>query len=106
MSSTSQPTSEACQRTCPPRGAALASLGIAATYSYLANSRLLGQIAYARSGQTVMIRTNQYDALNRLVKTETQDAQQAVLASFAYGLNAAHQRTSVTNADGSYWVYQ
>ena len=78
----------------------------AATYSYLANSRLIGQIAYARSGQTVMIRTNQYDALNRLVKTETQDAQQAVLASFAYGLNAAHQRTSVTNADGAYWVYQ
>ena len=78
----------------------------AATYSYLANSRLIGQIAYARSGQTVMIRTNQYDALNRLVKTETQDAQPAVLASFAYGLNAAHQRTSVTNADGAYWVYQ
>ena len=78
----------------------------AATYSYLANSRLLGQIAYARSGQTVMIRTNQYDALNRLVKTETQDAQQGVLASFAYGLNAAHQRTSVTNAAGAYWVYQ
>ena len=53
-----------------------------------------------------MIRTNQYDALNRLVKTETQDAQQGVLASFAYGLNAAHQRTSVTNAAGAYWVYQ
>ena len=53
-----------------------------------------------------MIRTNQYDALNRLEKTERQDAQPTVLASFAYGLNAAHQRTSVTNADGSYWVYQ
>jgi hypothetical protein len=40
--------------------------GSSATYSYLANSPLVGQIAFANGGQTRMTTTKQYDHLNRL----------------------------------------
>ncbi|MDR3412851.1 MAG: RHS repeat-associated core domain-containing protein, partial [Formivibrio sp.] len=76
-----------------------------ATYSYLANSPLVGQIAFANNGQPVMTTAKQYDFLNRLTSIQS-SAGAAPVASFNYQYNSANQRTQVTNADSSSWVYQ
>jgi len=39
-----------------------------ATYSYLANSSLVGQISYANNGATRMTTSKQYDFLNRMTQ--------------------------------------
>jgi RHS repeat-associated protein len=77
----------------------------AATYSYLANSRLVGQIAFANHGQTVMTTAKHYDFLNRLTSIQS-SAGSASVSSFNYLYNSANQRTEVTNVDNSSWVYQ
>jgi RHS repeat-associated protein len=51
-----------------------------------------------------MTTTKSYDLLNRLTNIVTTNASGTV-ASFRYVYNSANQRTSVTNADSSYWVY-
>jgi len=51
-----------------------------------------------------MTTTKQYDNLNRLTSIQS-SAGGTVVSSFAYAYNIAGQRTAVTNADGSYWVY-
>lgn len=79
--------------------------GNTATYSYLANSPLVGQIAFSNSGQTVMTTTKQYDFLNRLTAIQS-SAGGGLVASFNYQYNSANQRTQVTNVDSSSWVYQ
>ncbi len=76
-----------------------------ATYSFLANSPLVEQITFATNGTTVMTTTKGYDFLNRLTNTVTLDVGLQPLDSHAYAYNSASQRTSVTNVDGSYWVY-
>jgi len=76
-----------------------------AVYTYLANSPLVGDIAFQHNGQTVMTTTKQYDYLNRLTAIQN-TANYSPVASFNYNYNTASQRTSVTNADSSYWVYQ
>ena len=76
-----------------------------ATYSYLANSPLVENITFKQNGATQMTTTKQHDFLNRLRKIETRDSQAATLKSFAYAYNPANQRTAVTNADNSRWVY-
>jgi len=78
--------------------------GSSATYSYLANSPLVGQIAFANGGQTRMTTTKQYDYLNRLTSISSVPSAAAVV-SFAYQYNSANQRTAVTGNDGSYWTY-
>jgi RHS repeat-associated protein len=75
-----------------------------ATYSYLANSRLVSQIGFTNNATGRMVTTKQYDFLNRLTNISSMEGATSV-ASFAYPYNTANQRTSVTNADGSYWVY-
>jgi RHS repeat-associated protein len=77
----------------------------AATYSYLANSPLVGQITFANTGQTVMTTAKHYDFLNRLSSIQS-SVEVAPVASFNYQYNSANQRTQVTNADSSAWVYQ
>lgn len=76
-----------------------------ATYSYVANSPLVEQIAFKRTGQTRMTTSKLFDKLNRLTQIRSVDAQSVPVASFDYNYNPASQRTSVTNADGSYWAY-
>ncbi|MDR3377821.1 MAG: RHS repeat-associated core domain-containing protein [Verrucomicrobiae bacterium] len=78
--------------------------GEVATYSYLANSRLVSQIAYAQGSTTRMTTTNQYDLLNRLTGIGSAAAS-AATPSFVYSYNAANQRTKDKLVDGSYWVY-
>src|SRR5271157_2035352 len=71
-----------------------------ATYSYLANSPLVGQIVYQRSGTTRMTTPKQYDYLNRLSSISSTPSN-----SFTYQYNAANQRTLSRFWDGSYWRY-
>ena len=71
----------------------------------LANSPLVSQITFKQSGTTRMTTTKQYDLLNRLTSIGTTNAGSATICSSAYGYNSANQRTAMTNADGSYWVY-
>jgi len=75
-----------------------------AAYSYIANSPLVGQILFQNNGTTRMTTTKQYDALNRLSAIVNQPSADSAV-SFAYDYNSANQRTRVTLADGSYWLY-
>ncbi|MDR3411032.1 MAG: hypothetical protein P4L87_08845 [Formivibrio sp.] len=52
-----------------------------------------------------MTTTKQYDFLDRLTAIQS-TAGAAPVASFNYQYNSANQRTQVTNADRSAWVYQ
>ena len=76
-----------------------------ATYSYLANSPLVGNIVFQQSTTTRMTTTRNYDNLNRLTSVSNINAS-VVLDSHGYSYNSANQRTSVANADGTYWAYQ
>ncbi len=79
--------------------------GNSGTYSYLANSPLVSQIAFEHSGMTRMTTTKQYDHLNRLTAVASTPPAGSVV-SFSYGYNSANQRVRDTLADGSYWLYQ
>ena len=76
-----------------------------AAYTRLANSPLVEQIVFATNGTTVMTTTKGYDFVNRLTNTTTLDVDLGTLDAHVYKYNPANQRTSVTNVDGSYWVY-
>jgi len=79
----------------------------AATYSYLANSPLVGQIAFKQSSTTRMTTSKQYDYLNRLTQIASAPSGSGLLPlAYSYNYNAANQRTKNTFGDGSHWVYQ
>jgi hypothetical protein len=71
-----------------------------ATYSYLANSSLVGQIAFKSNTVARMSTSKQYDYLNRLTSISSTPSN-----AFSYLYNAANQRTMAWNWDGSYWRY-
>jgi RHS repeat-associated protein len=76
-----------------------------ATYSYIANSPLVGQIEFKQGVNTRMTTTKSYDFLNRLTQiASTPDADNPSL--FGYTYNQANQRTRVNLSDGGYWLYQ
>jgi hypothetical protein len=78
-----------------------------ATYAYLANSPLIGQITFKQGTTTRMTTAKQYDYLNRLTSiSSVGGASSASPISFNYNYNPANQRTRDTLADASYWVYQ
>ncbi len=77
-----------------------------AAYTYLAYSPLVSQIDFAANSTPVMSTLKQYDFLNRLTNISTVNSAQEMLDSHAYVYNSANQRTAVTNADNSYWLYQ
>ena len=62
------------------------------------------QIGFAANGQTVMTTAKQYDNLNRLTAIESGTGVAPVSIS-QYAYNSANQRTALTNADNSYWIY-
>ena len=72
---------------------------------YLDHSPLVGQITFTTNGTTVMTTTNGYDRLNRLTNTSSLGGTGSTLSQFDNQYNPAGQRPSVTNPDGSYWVY-
>jgi YD repeat-containing protein len=76
------------------------------TYTYLANSPLVGQIVHKLKSPPVMTDTRQYDLLNRLASiSSTPAGTNQWPVSFGYQYNDANQRTRVTLQDGSFWVY-
>jgi RHS repeat-associated protein len=75
-----------------------------AIYSYLANSPLVENIVFKQSGTMRMTTTKSYDNLNRLTSISSAPSASSVV-SFNYAYNSANQRTGVTNADNSRWVY-
>ncbi len=75
-----------------------------ATYSFLANSPLVSQINFTNAGSWRMTTTKTYDYLDRLTQIASTPSASPVI-SFAYAYNNANQRTAVTNADGSHWLY-
>jgi RHS repeat-associated protein len=78
-----------------------------ATYSYLANSPLVSEIAFRSNSTTRMTTTKSYDNLNRLLSISSLPSAAGQSAiSYAYAYNDANQRTRVTHADGSYWLYE
>ena len=74
-----------------------------AGYSYIANSPLVSQIIFKQGTTTRMTTSKSYDYLNRL--TSIGSVASGGTNSFAYSYNSANQRTGVTNADSSKWVY-
>lgn len=83
----------------------MSSLG-SATYAYLANSRLISQIAFTNNGTRRMLTTRSYDNLDRLTSISSATNSSTVAAiAYAYGYNSANQRTVVTNSDNTYWQY-
>jgi RHS repeat-associated protein len=79
---------------------------LSATYSYLANSPLVGQILFQQNGTTRMTTTKQHDFLNRLTGISSVPSASSAL-SFDYSYNTANQRTNITiGPDGSRWVYR
>ncbi len=77
-----------------------------ATYSYIANSPLVSQIVFQQNATTRMTTSKSYDYLNRLLLiTNHVAAAGAESPAFAYALNTANQRTAITNADASRWLY-
>jgi RHS repeat-associated protein len=75
-----------------------------ATYFYLANSPLVDHITFARNGSNVMTTSNKFDNLNRLTAISSVASGTSVV-NFQYQYNQANQRTAVTNADSTYWLY-
>jgi hypothetical protein len=76
-----------------------------ATYSYLANSPLVSQIAFKQGTTTRMTTTKQYDYLNRLLSVSSAPSAGSAV-NFSYSYNNANQRIRSTLADGSYWLYE
>ena len=75
-----------------------------ASYSYLANSPLVGNIAFTNNGAARMNTAKTYDNLNRLTSVGSVSSA-GVSASFGYHYNRANQRTRLDLADGSHWEY-
>ena len=80
-----------------------------ATYFYLPNSKLVSSIVYDQHGTNRLVRTNEYDNLNRLTNL-VWSVGENVIAGFHYYYNDANQRTRVdmTGAMYSspcYWLY-
>ncbi len=77
-----------------------------ATYSYIANSPLIGQITFTNGMSLRMTTSKSYDYLNRLTLiTNHVPAAGTESPAFAYVLNPANQRTNITHSDGSRWSF-
>ena len=74
-----------------------------ASYGYVANSPLVGQVTFKQGANVRLTTTKSYDNLNRLANVLNSAA--ANLSS-AYQYNPANQRTNQLREDGTYWVYQ
>ena len=75
-----------------------------ATYSYLDNSPLVGQIFFRNGNGLRMTTTKSYDFLNRLTAISSVPSASSVV-NFGYSYNNANQRTSRSETGGSYWNF-
>ena len=77
----------------------------AATYGYVANSGLVGQVTFSHASSAVMTTSKAYDNLNRLTSIANVLASGSTVASTSYTYNAANERTEAKLADGGSWKY-
>ncbi|MBI3870960.1 MAG: RHS repeat-associated core domain-containing protein [Verrucomicrobia bacterium] len=75
-----------------------------ATYSYIANSPLVGQIVFRDNTTTRMTTSKTYDSLNRLLSISSVTT--IPVSSYGYQYNDANQRTRIDMVDGSFWSYE
>jgi YD repeat-containing protein len=76
-----------------------------ATYGYLASSSQAGQITLQSNGVVRLVNTRSFDNLNRTIGVMGSNGVAGAISRHGYQYNAAQQRTAVTNADNSRWVY-
>ncbi len=82
---------------------ALSSGSNSVSYSYQANSNLIGTITF-QSGGAQLTTNRVYDNLGRITSvTSTPSTGAAINHTYTY--NAANQRTQVTREDGNFWQY-
>ncbi len=77
-----------------------------ANYFYLATNRLVRQISFSQSGAERMSIHKRYDGLSRLTSIAASNGVNGIFAAANSAYGAANERSSVTNADNSRWVYQ
>ena len=78
-----------------------------ATYSYVANSPLVGQVVFKQNTTVRMTTTKTFDNLNRLASIATVGTGSAPsVSAHTYSYNDANQRTRVNLDDGSFWIYE
>jgi hypothetical protein len=76
-----------------------------AGYTFLANSPLIGQVAFRSNSTTRVTTTKAYDYLNRLQSISSVPSGASTLSS-GYLYSDANQRTRNLQPDGCYWIYQ
>ncbi|HEV2393364.1 MAG TPA: RHS repeat-associated core domain-containing protein [Verrucomicrobiae bacterium] len=74
-------------------------------YQYLAKSGLSPRLVARLSLPNTAYITNQYDGVSRLTETLLNNSANSALDSALYGYNPASQRTTFTNAAGTYVTY-
>jgi hypothetical protein len=79
---------------------------VSATYQYVANSPLVGGIAFTNNGVGRLTTAKSYDLLDRLTAVSSLNSQPLTISASSYGYNNASLRTAITNEAGAYWVYQ
>jgi YD repeat-containing protein len=79
-----------------------------ATYDYLANSPLWGQITFEHNGVKQMTTTRQFDRLNHLKSISSSGGAISggpIISAFDYQYNQANQRVKAALEDESHWDY-
>jgi len=76
-----------------------------ATYTYVVNSALVDNIAFAQNANARITSVKQYDYLTRLTNILSRTNGTTTFSS-RYQYNNANQRTNSVLADGSRWAYQ
>ena len=74
-----------------------------AEYTRLAGTNLLNSVIIKEGANTRLSMTKTYDAFNRLLSTSSVAG--ATTRTYTYEYNDKDQRTKLTLADGSYWLY-
>ena len=78
--------------------------GSSASYTYLANSSLIGNTVFKQGSTVELTTTKQFDYLNRLASIANTPASSGQSPmSFGYLYSAANQRKEVVQADSSRW---
>src|ERR1044071_3064122 len=75
------------------------------SFTFLANSPLIGQITFRSNSTTRVTTTKAYDYLNRLQSISSVPSGASTLSS-GYLYSDANQRTRNLQPDGCYWIYQ
>ncbi len=74
-----------------------------AEYTRLSGTNLLNSVVVKQGEATKLNTTKNYDAFNRLLSTSSVAG--AATRTYTYEYNDKDQRTKLTLADGSYWLY-